>query len=84
YSVTSKALSLLQLIDDTLVMSSIVHAHDYGHNHASACSHGRVYVSYLDSMPFLQPYSSCSAAYQMMLVVYFDWVRWRGFSAAHL
>ncbi|KAG5181613.1 histone acetylation protein-domain-containing protein [Tribonema minus] len=80
---TSKALSLFQLIDGAWVMSFMVYAHEYGHD-APACNRGRVYVSYLDSVPFLQPYSSRSAAYQMKLVAYFDWVRRRGFGTVHL
>ncbi|KAG5179301.1 hypothetical protein JKP88DRAFT_327084, partial [Tribonema minus] len=80
---TSKALCLFQLINGAWVMSLMLYSYEYGDD-SPACNRGRVYLSYLDSVTYIQPYTCRSVVYKTVLAAYFDWVRRRGFSTVHL
>lgn len=83
FSVRTKCIAMFQKIHgiDTLLFA--VYVYEYGHE-CAAPNRRRVYISYLDSVQYLEPKCYRTVAYHAVLVEYLRYVKSRGFHTAHI
>ncbi|CAM9873566.1 unnamed protein product [Ectocarpus sp. 4 AP-2014] len=79
----SKALSMFQRVDGVEVCLFSMYVQEYGAD-APYFNARRAYISYLDSVEYFRPRRHRTAVYHEILVAYLDWLRRRGFKAAHI
>jgi len=79
----SKTITLFQAVDGIDIILFVLYVQEYGH-HCQPPNHNKVYISYLDSVPFLNPLTSRTMVYQCLMVSYIRWVRARGFSDVYI
>ncbi|CAM9145756.1 unnamed protein product [Ectocarpus sp. 12 AP-2014] len=79
----SKALSMFQRVDGVEVCLFSMYVQEYGAD-APYFNARRAYISYLDSVEYFRPRKHRTAVYHEILVAYLDWLRRRGFKAAHI
>lgn len=83
YSHRSKCIVLFQTIHGADVMLFAMYVHEYG----DACAppnRRRVYLSYLDSVNYMQPPSYKTMVYQSIVKEYLKSAKLRGFHTAHI
>ena len=83
YPHRSKCIVLFQTIDGADVMLFAMFVHEYG----DACAppnRRRVYISYLDSVNYMQPPSYRTMVYQSIIKEYLKSAKVRGFHTAHI
>ncbi|KAG5183647.1 histone acetylation protein-domain-containing protein, partial [Tribonema minus] len=80
---TAKTVGVFQELDGVWVLCFVLMVHEYGAD-APLANRGRVYISYLDSVPFMRPCHARTALFQGVLHAYLNCSRRRGFTKAHL
>eukprot|EP00804_Cyclotella_cryptica_P008134 CCRYP_004622-RC/>CCRYP_004622-RC protein AED:0.01 eAED:0.01 QI:2408/0.8/0.83/1/1/0.83/6/813/1435 len=83
FPVTSKCILLFQKIHGADVLLFGMYVYEYG-DKCPAPNRRRVYISYLDSVHYLQPSVYRTLTYQTIIVEYLRFVRSRGFHTAHI
>ncbi|GMH70233.1 hypothetical protein TrST_g12427 [Triparma strigata] len=78
-----KCLVVFQRIDgvDVMLFGLYVYEHDKSNPKPN---HRAIYVSYLDSVHYMQPRKIRTFIYHEILIAYLDYVRHRGFATAHI
>ncbi|CAM9864779.1 unnamed protein product [Choristocarpus tenellus] len=79
----SKVLCMFQQFDGVDVCLFAMYAQEYNKD-APYFNARRAYISYLDSVDYFRPRHHRTAVYHEILVSYLDWLRRRGFVAAHI
>ena len=83
FPVRSKCIALFQTINGVDVILFAMYVFEYDHN-CPAPNRRRVYISYLDSVQYMEPACYRTATYQALLVEYLRYVKARGFHTAHI
>lgn len=83
FPVTSKCILLFQKIHGVDVLLFGMYVYEYG-DKCAAPNRRRVYISYLDSVQYLEPSSYRTTTYQSIIVEYLRYARMRGFHTAHI
>ncbi|ETV96157.1 hypothetical protein H310_10359 [Aphanomyces invadans] len=79
----SKCLCMFQEIHGVSVLLFGMYVHEFDQQEAK-CNSRRVYVSYLDSVNYLEPAYLRTKLYHEILIGYLDYVKQRGFHTAHI
>ncbi|CAM9884088.1 unnamed protein product [Hapterophycus canaliculatus] len=74
---------MFQRVDGVEVCLFSMYVQEYGAD-APYFNARRAYISYLDSVEYFRPRKHRTAVYHEILVAYLDWLRRRGFKAAHI
>lgn len=80
----SRGLYLFQRHDGVDVCLFTLYTQEYGDSCALPTNRRSVYISYLDSVRYLTPASARTAAYHIILLAYFDYVRRHGFERVYI
>lgn len=83
FPVKSKCILLFQKIHGVDVLLFGMYVYEYGEN-CPAPNRRRVYISYLDSVRYIEPSSYRTLIYQTIIVEYLRYVKSRGFHTAHI
>ncbi|KAG1713521.1 hypothetical protein DVH05_001308 [Phytophthora capsici] len=83
-SYLSRGLYLFQKHEGMEVCLFTIYAQEFGDNCELEANRRAVYIAYLDSVRYLKPASARTAAYHLILLAYFDYVRRHGFSRVHI
>ncbi len=83
FPVKTKCIFLFQSIHGVDVLLFGMYVYEYG-DECPAPNRRRVYISYLDSVLYLEPSSYRTLVYQTIIVEYLRFVRSRGFHTAHI
>nr|CCA24581.1 histone acetyltransferase putative [Albugo laibachii Nc14] len=79
----SKCICMFQEIHGVSVLLFGMYVHEFDEQEAPANAR-RVYISYLDSVSYFEPSHLRTKVYHELLIAYLDFVKKRGFYAAHL
>ncbi|RLN98387.1 hypothetical protein BBJ28_00010336, partial [Nothophytophthora sp. Chile5] len=80
----SRGLYLFQKHEGMEVCLFTLYAQEFGDDCEMEANRRAVYIAYLDSVRYLKPASARTAAYHLILLAYFDYVRRHGFSRVHI
>ncbi|KAI9913911.1 hypothetical protein PsorP6_006327 [Peronosclerospora sorghi] len=80
----SRGLYLFQKQEGMEVCLFTIYAQEFGDECELEANRRAVYIAYLDSVRYLRPASARTAAYHLILLAYFDYVRLHGFSRVHI
>ncbi|KAJ8561565.1 hypothetical protein ON010_g8117 [Phytophthora cinnamomi] len=83
-SYLSRGLYLFQKHEGMEVCLFTIYAQEFGDDCELESNRRAVYIAYLDSVRYLKPASARTAAYHLILLAYFDYVRRHGFSRVHI
>lgn len=83
FPVRSKCIALFQTINGVDVILFAMYVFEYDHD-CPAPNRRRVYISYLDSVQYMEPACYRTATYHALLVEYLRYVKDRGFHTAHI
>lgn len=83
FKVTTKCIALFQKIHGVDVLLFGMYVYEYG-DECPAPNRRRVYISYLDSVRYLEPSSYRTITYQSVIAEYLRFVKLRGFHTAHI
>jgi len=83
FKVTTKCIILFQKIHCVDVLLFGLYVYEYG-DKCAAPNRRRVYISYLDSVRYLEPSSYRTITYQSVITEYLRFVKMRGFHTAHI
>lgn len=83
FKVTTKCIVLFQNIHGVDVLLFGMYVYEYGDDCAGP-NRRRVYISYLDSVRYLEPSSYRTVVYQSVITEYLKFVKMRGFHTAHI
>lgn len=83
-SYLSRGLYLFQKHEGMEVCLFTIYAQEFGDDCELEANRRAVYVAYLDSVRYLKPASARTAAYHLIMLAYFDYVRRHGFSRVHI
>ena len=83
YKVTTKCIVLFQKIHGVDVLLFGMYVYEYGAD-CEGPNRRRVYISYLDSVRYLEPSSYRTIVYQSVIIEYLRFVKMRGFHTAHI
>lgn len=83
FKVTTKCIILFQKIHGVDVLLFGMYVYEYG-DECAAPNRRRVYISYLDSVRYLEPSSYRTITYQSVITEYLRFVKMRGFHTAHI
>ncbi|KAH7462645.1 Histone acetyltransferase HAC12 [Phytophthora ramorum] len=83
-SYLSRGLYLFQKHEGMEVCLFTIFAQEFGDDCELAANRRAVYIAYLDSVRYLKPASARTAAYHLIMLAYFDYVRRHGFSRVHI
>ncbi|EEY55004.1 histone acetyltransferase, putative [Phytophthora infestans T30-4] len=83
-SYLSRGLYLFQKHEGMEVCLFTIYAQEFGDDCELEANRRAVYIAYLDSVRYLKPTSARTAAYHLILLAYFDYVRRHGFSRVHI
>jgi len=83
FKVTTKCIVLFQKIHGVDVLLFGMYVYEYGDDCAEP-NRRRVYISYLDSVRYLEPASYRTIVYQSVIIEYLRFVKMRGFHTAHI
>lgn len=83
FQVTTKCIVLFQKIHGVDVLLFGMYVYEYGAECAEP-NRRRVYISYLDSVRYLEPPSYRTIVYQTVIIEYLRFVKMRGFHTAHI
>ncbi|CAH0473821.1 unnamed protein product [Peronospora belbahrii] len=83
-SYLSRGLYLFQKHEGMEVCLFTIYAQEFGDNCELQANRRAVYIAYLDSVRYLKPASARTAAYHLILLAYFDYLRRHGFSRVHI
>ncbi|GMF14594.1 unnamed protein product [Phytophthora lilii] len=83
-SYLSRGLYLFQKHEGMEVCLFTIFAQEFGDDCELEANRRAVYIAYLDSVRYLEPASARTAAYHLILLAYFDYVRCHGFSRVHI
>lgn len=83
FKVTTKCIVLFQKIHGVDVLLFGMYVYEYGDDCAGP-NRRRVYISYLDSVRYLEPASYRTITYQSVISEYLRFVKMRGFHTAHI
>lgn len=83
-SYLSRGLYLFQKHEGMEVCLFTIYAQEFGDDCELEANRRAVYIAYLDSVRYLKPASARTAAYHLILLAYFDYVRRHGFSRVHI
>ncbi|GBG24663.1 Histone acetyltransferase HAC5 [Hondaea fermentalgiana] len=79
----SKTVLLFRRIDGIDVLCFVLYVQEYGAS-CPAPNKGCIYVSYLDSVAYIEPAGLRTALYQEVMVSYFRWCKARGFETCYI
>ncbi|KAF0699803.1 Aste57867_9644 [Aphanomyces stellatus] len=79
----SKCICMFQEIHGVSVLLFGMYVHEFDQQEAK-CNSRRVYVSYLDSVNYLEPAYLRTKVYHEILIGYLEYVKQRGFHTAHI
>lgn len=83
FKVTTKCIVLFQKIHGIDVLLFGMYVYEYG-DECKGPNRRRVYISYLDSVRYMEPSSYRTIAYQSIIIEYLRFVKKRGFHTAHI
>mmetsp|Transcript_27183 Transcript_27183/g.57354 ORF Transcript_27183/g.57354 Transcript_27183/m.57354 type:complete len:699 (+) Transcript_27183:4052-6148(+) len=83
FKVTTKCIVLFQKIHGVDVLLFGMYVYEYG-DECMGPNRRRVYISYLDSVRYLEPASYRTLTYQSVITEYLRYVKMRGFHTAHI
>mmetsp|Transcript_30661 Transcript_30661/g.64895 ORF Transcript_30661/g.64895 Transcript_30661/m.64895 type:complete len:678 (+) Transcript_30661:3234-5267(+) len=83
FKVTTKCIVLFQKIHGVDVLLFGMYVYEYG-DECPGPNRRRVYISYLDSVHYLEPSSFRTITYQSVITEYLQFVKMRGFHTAHI
>lgn len=83
FKVTTKCIVLFQKIHGVDVLLFGMYVYEYG-DECAGPNRRRVYISYLDSVQYLEPSSYRTIVYQSIIMEYLKFVKMRGFHTAHI
>ncbi|GMF26978.1 unnamed protein product [Phytophthora fragariaefolia] len=83
-SYLSRGLYLFQKHEGMEVCLFTIYAQEFGDDCELEANRRAVYIAYLDSVRYLKPASARTAAYHLIMLAYFDYVRRHGFSRVHI
>lgn len=83
FKVTTKCVVLFQKIHGVDVLLFGMYVYEYG-DECAGPNRRRVYISYLDSVRYLEPASYRTITYQSVISEYLRFVKLRGFHTAHI
>lgn len=83
FKVTTKCIVLFQKIHGVDVFLFGMYVYEYG-DECLGPNRRRVYISYLDSVRYLEPSSYRTITYQTVITEYLRFVKMRGFHTAHI
>jgi E1A/CREB-binding protein len=83
FKVTTKCIVLFQKIHGVDVLLFGMYVYEYG-DECAGPNRRRVYISYLDSVRYLEPASYRTITYQTVITEYLRFVKLRGFHTAHI
>lgn len=83
FPVTTKCIVLFQKIHGADVLLFEMYVYEYGDD-CPGPNRRRVYISYLDSVRYLEPSSYRTITYQCVIIEYLRFVKMRGFHTAHI
>lgn len=83
FPVTTKCIVLFQKIHGIDVLLFGMYVYEYG-DECPGPNRRRVYISYLDSVRYLEPASYRTIIYQTVIMEYLRFVKLRGFHTAHI
>ncbi|KAL7549416.1 hypothetical protein ACHAWF_012686 [Thalassiosira exigua] len=83
YTVTTKCIVLFQKVHGADVLLFGMYVYEYG-DECPGPNRRRVYISYLDSVQYLEPASYRTVVYHSIIVEYLRFVKLRGFHTAHI
>ncbi|KAG2767386.1 hypothetical protein PC129_g7575 [Phytophthora cactorum] len=83
-SYLSRGLYLFQKHEGMEVCLFTIYAQEFGDDCELEANRRSVYIAYLDSVRYLKPTSARTAAYHLIMLAYFDYVRRHGFSRVHI
>lgn len=83
FKFTSKCIVLFQKIHGVDVLLFGMYVYEYGDD-CTGPNRRRVYISYLDSVRYLEPASYRTITYQSIIMEYLRFVKLRGFHTAHI
>ncbi|KAF1777243.1 CBP histone acetyltransferase [Phytophthora cactorum] len=84
YQYLSRGLYLFQKHEGMEVCLFTIYAQEFGDDCELEANRRSVYIAYLDSVRYLKPTSARTAAYHLIMLAYFDYVRRHGFSRVHI
>ncbi|CAK8998039.1 Histone acetyltransferase p300 (p300 HAT) (E1A-associated protein p300) (Histone butyryltransferase p300) (Histone crotonyltransferase p300) (Protein 2-hydroxyisobutyryltransferase p300) (Protein lactyltransferas p300) (Protein propionyltransferase p300), partial [Durusdinium trenchii] len=79
----NKTVLVFQRIHGVDVMVFVLYVQEYPRN-CPMPNRGKVYISYLDSVAFMEPSSIRTSVYQQVLISYMAWVKARGFEYCYI
>lgn len=80
----SRGLYLFQKHDGVDVCLFTLFTQEFGELCALEANRRSVYIAYLDSVRYLTPSSARTAAYHLIMLAYFDYIRRHGFRTVHI
>jgi E1A/CREB-binding protein len=81
----SKTICLFQESEFESILNFALYVQEYGQEcPQNSSNYGNVYVSYLDSAPYITPHRLRTVLYKELMFSYFLWVRARGFNSAYI
>jgi hypothetical protein len=80
----SRGLYLFQKHDGVDVCLFTLYAQEFGDTCELVSNRRSVYIAYLDSVRYLSPPSARTAAYHLIMLAYFDYIRRHGFRTVHI
>ncbi len=83
FSCRCKTILLFKRIDGVDVIIFVLYVQEYGRD-APMPNRNKVYISYLDSVAYMNPAAIRTKAYQEIMVAYLTWVNARGFEHAYI
>ncbi|TDH64733.1 hypothetical protein CCR75_001373 [Bremia lactucae] len=83
-SYLSRGLYLFQKHEGMEVCLFTIYAQEFGDECELEANKRAVYIAYIDSVRYLKPTSARTAAYHLILLAYFDYLRRHGFSRVHI
>lgn len=83
-SYLSRSLYLFQKHDGVDVCLFTLYAQEFGDSCELVSNRRSVYIAYLDSVRYLSPPTARTAAYHLIMLAYFDYIRRHGFRTVHI